>query len=79
MNSVNHKGWDFKKYDYPKLNGFLNDMEEVYIYIWLYIYIIKQDIRLYIYTYVAYSKLNGWTEWAEIFCGHSWVAGGVKG
>ena len=32
------------------------------------IYIIKQDIRIY----VAYSRLNGWTDWAEFFCGHSW-------
>ena len=39
----------------------------------MFIYIIKQDIR--IYKYVAYSRQNGWTEWAETFCGHSWVAG----
>ena len=39
------------------------------------IYIIKQDIRIYIH--VAYNRSNGWTEWAEIFCGHSGVAGGV--
>ena len=32
-------------------------------------YIIKQDI----FIYVSYSRLNGWTEWAEIFCGYSWV------
>ena len=38
------------------------------------IYIIKQDIRIY----VPYSRPNGWTDWAEIFCGHSWVAGGLK-
>ena len=38
----------------------------------LQIYIIKQDIRIY----VPYSRPNGWTEWAKIFCGHSWVAGG---
>ena len=31
------------------------------------IYIIKQDI------------LDGWTEWADIFCGHSWVTGGCLG
>ena len=36
------------------------------------IYIIKQDIR----KYVPYSRPNGWTDWAEIFCGHSGVAGG---
>ena len=36
-------------------------------------YIIKQDIRIYIY--VAYSRPNGWTDWAEICCGHLWVAG----
>ena len=23
-----------------------------------------------------YSRPNGWTDWAYIFCGHSWVAGG---
>ena len=34
------------------------------------IYKIKQDIRIY----VLYSRLISWTEWAEIFCGHSWVA-----
>ena len=33
---------------------------------------IKQDI----YIYVAYSRPNGWTDWAEFFGGHSWVAGG---
>ena len=26
--------------------------------------------------YVGYSRPNGWTDWAEIFCKHSWVAGG---
>ena len=26
---------------------------------------LKQDIRLY----VPYSQPNGWTDWAEIFCG----------
>ena len=30
----------------------------------------------YIYIFVAYSRPNGWTDWAEIVCGHSWVAGG---
>ena len=40
-----------------------------------YIYIIKQDIRIYT-IYVAYSWPNGWTDWAEICCGHLWVAGG---
>ena len=35
-------------------------------------YIIKQDIRLY----VPYSRPNGWTDWAEIFCGHSGEAEG---
>lgn len=25
--------------------------------------------------YVAYSRVNGWTDWAEYFCGHSWEAG----
>ena len=30
------------------------------------IYLIKQDIRIF-----AYSRPNGWTDWADIFCGHS--------
>ena len=30
----------------------------------------------FVYIYVAYSWPNGWIDWAEIFCGHSWVAGG---
>jgi len=30
------------------------------------------------YLYVAYSWPDGWTDWAEIFCGLSWV-GGVGG
>ena len=29
------------------------------------VYVIKQDIGIY----VVYSRPNGWTEWAEIFCG----------
>ena len=32
----------------------------------------KKDIRIY----VNNSRPNGSTEWAEIFSGHSWVAGG---
>ena len=24
---------------------------------------------------IAYCRSNGWTEWAEIFCEHSWVVG----
>ena len=39
------------------------------------IYKIKQEIHVC----VAYSRPNSWTEWTEIFCGHSWVAGGVIG
>jgi len=35
--------------------------------------IIKQDIH----KYVAYSRPNGLTDWAEICFGHSWVARGV--
>jgi len=26
----------------------------------------------------VYSGPNGCTDWAEIFCGQSWVAGGAK-
>ena len=29
--------------------------------------------------YVVYSRPNSWTDWAEIFCGHSGVAEGVIG
>jgi len=35
------------------------------------IYVIKQDIRIYIYA--AYGWPNNCSDWAEIFCGHSWV------
>ena len=37
-------------------------------------YIIKQDIRIY----VPYSRPNSWTEWAEFFCGHTWVVGCLR-
>ena len=39
------------------------------------IFIMKQDIRRYIYIYVAYS-LPGWTDWAEIFL---WTLRGGRG
>ena len=32
--------------------------------------------KTFVYIYVPYSRPNGWTDWAEIFCGQSWVAGG---
>ena len=38
------------------------------------IYIIKQDDRIYVH----FSRPNGWTEWAEIFCVHTCVASGVS-
>ena len=41
------------------------------------IYIIIQDIRVYIY--VAFSRPNGWTDWVDFFCGYSWVAEDVIG
>ena len=25
------------------------------------------------------DQTENWTDWAEIFCGHSWVAGGAIG
>ena len=35
---------------------------------------IKQNIRTYIY--VAYSRQNGWTDWADIFWDtHGWPVG----
>ena len=37
----------------------------------MFIFILKQDIRIH----VPYSRQNDWTKWADIFCGHSWVAG----
>ena len=33
----------------------------------------KQDIRV---CFFSYSRPNGWTEWADIFCGHSGMAEG---
>ena len=36
------------------------------------VYKMKQDIQIY----AAYSRPNGWTEWAEFLCAHSWVAEG---
>ena len=36
-------------------------------------YIIKQDFHIH----VEYCRPNGWTDWAEFFCGHSSVAGGM--
>ena len=32
-----------------------------------HMFVVKQDIRIY----VAYSRQNGWPDWADIFCGHS--------
>ena len=63
------------------LNGFVvrNKLEIYYIRVGdnvievqvINIYIIKQDIRIYIH--VAYNRPNGWTDWAEVFWGHSGV------
>ena len=36
---------------------------------YLFFYIIKQDIRIY----VPYSRPNDWTVWTEMFCGHSFL------
>ena len=36
------------------------------------IYIIKQDILIYIH--VSSGRPNGWTEWTDIFLRHLWVA-----
>ena len=42
----------------------------------------NQSVQLYLYNkkynyiYVAYSRPNDCTDWADIFCEHSWVAGG---
>ena len=44
--------------------------------IFIIIIIIIIIIIYIICTYVAYSRPNGWTEWADIFCGHSWLASG---
>ena len=39
--------------------------------------IIKSEfLEKTLFMYVAYSRPNGWTEWAYNFCGHSWEAGG---
>ena len=37
----------------------------------LIIYIIKQDIHIYIYD--PFGWPNCWTECADIYCAHSWV------
>ena len=48
----------------------------LFIKIYLLFYIIKKEIHfIYIYIYVAYSRPNGLTDWAEMFYGHSRVAG----
>ena len=43
---------------------------------YLSLYIIKQNIRVYIYMLPIASQPNSWTQWAEILFGHSWVAWG---
>ena len=43
--------------------------------IWIYLNLYNKTRHSYIY--VVYSRPNGSTDWAEIFCGHSLVAGGV--
>ena len=44
------------------------------LFVLTYIYITKQDIHIYMY--VAYSRPNGQTDWADFLCGQSWVAWG---
>ena len=74
-----HKGFLSTAFIFEKQNPqnvtltleFRNQIIEKSIY--SFIYILKQDIRT---LYVAYRRPNGWTDWAEIFCGHSWVAAG---
>ena len=44
----------------------------------IFINLYNKPRHSYIYVYVLYSRPNGWTEWAEILCGHSWVAGAKK-
>ena len=41
----------------------------------IHIYILPIAVQTYIYICVAYSRPNGWTDWAKKNCGHSWVAG----
>ena len=43
------------------------------------LFIFKKTRHSYIYIYVVNSRSNGWTDWAEFFCGYSWMAGGVIG
>ena len=33
-------------------------------------------VYLYIYIYTTIAGQTGWTDWADIFCEHSWVAVG---
>ena len=46
-------------------------MEHYFLY-----YLYDKTRHSLIYVCVAYSWPNGWTDWADIFCGHSWKAGG---
>ena len=52
---------------------------KTYIYILKYIYLFNKTRHSYIYIYVVYSHPNGWTDWTEIFCGHSCLGGGIIG
>ena len=55
---------------------FLNVLLDiVYICICTAGYLYNKTRHSYIYIYVAYIRPNGWTDWAEIFWGHSVVAG----
>ena len=52
-----------------------------YSYTVIMVQLKKKRIEKYLnnktkHSYVPYSRPNGWTEWAEIFCGHSWVVRG---
>ena len=54
----------------------VNDWEfdlEIFSLSSIIFYLFNKTRHSYIYIYVAYSRPNVWTDWAEFFCGHSWV------
>ena len=57
----------------------------LYLNVQIYLFLLDNTLHTHLFyiktcnktfIYVAYSRPYGWTEWTDIFCGHSWVAGG---
>ena len=43
-----------------------------------YLYNKTKHSYIYIYICCVYSQPNDWTDWAEIFCGHSWIKNVIR-